>query len=140
MELSKDTYKTTVHLDKSNPTLKPTSKPTSKLTKSTIMKTKHPFKEIKGRLHELQSYMHNPRLPLEKIKTFIKDKAVKAFQDLHHHVQNGIYWLHKNGYWKPIANLAKTVAKPTLVPLCSKYIHSGLCEPAVGFILDHLIK
>ena len=50
LELSKDTYKTTVHLDKSNPTRKPTSKPTSKLTKSNIMKTKHPFKEIKGRL------------------------------------------------------------------------------------------
>jgi len=156
LELSKDTHKTTVHLDRPHSTEKPASKPDSKtsskpssnpsskpvpkttINKPSIMKTKHPFKEIKGRLSELQKHMHNPRLPVEKIKKFIKDKAVKPFQELHHHVQNAIHWLHKNGYWKPIVKLAKTVAKPALTKLCSDHLPSFLCEPAIGFVFDHI--
>ena len=152
LELSKDTHKTTVHVDKphsnekpaSKPTSKPSSRPSSKpvpkttINKPSIMKTKHPFKEIKGRLSELQKHMHNPRLTEDKIKKFIKEKAVKPFQELHHHVQNAIHWLHKNGYWKPIVNLAKTVAKPALTKLCSKHLPSFLCEHAIGFVFDHI--
>ena len=104
------------------------------------MKGKHPFKEIKGRLHELQRHMQNHKLPVAKIKTFIKDKAVKAFQKLHQNVQNGIHWLHKNGYWEPIKNLAKAIAQPALTKLCSDHIPSEICEPAIGFVFDHVIK
>ena len=152
LELSKDTHKTTVHVDKPHSTGKPASKPTSKpsskpstrpglkttVNKSSIMKTKHPFKEIKGRLSELQKHMHNPRLPVEKIKKFIKDKAVKPFQELHHHVQNAIHWLHNNGYWEPIVHLAKNVAKPALTTLCSSHLPSSLCKPAIGFVFDFI--
>ena len=104
------------------------------------MKGKHPFKEIKGRLNELQKHMHNPRLPVEKIKTFIKDKAVKPFQELHHHVQNGIHWLHKNGYWDLLKKAAKTYAQPALTQLCSDHLPSGLCEPVIGFLFDVILK
>ena len=156
LELSKDSHKLPIHTDKpSKPTSKTTTKTSTKTTtktstktstrtstrtKTDIMKTKHPFKEIKGRLNELQKHMHNPRLPVEKIKTFIKDKAVKPFQELHHHVQNGIHWLHKNGFWEPIVNLAKNVAKPALTTLCSSHLPSFLCEPAIGFLFDHILK
>ena len=170
LELSKDSHKLPIHTDKpSKPTSKTISKPTSKTTRTTttkttrttttkttrtttsrtstmtptkpsIMKTKHPFKEVKGRLNELQSHMNKPKPPIEEIAKFIKGKALQAFQNLTHEIQNGIHWLHKNGYWDLLKKAAKTYAQPALTQLCSDHLPSGLCEPVIGFLFDVILK
>ena len=162
LELSKDSHKLPIHTDKpSKPTLKTISKPTSKTTrttttkttrtttsrtstitptKSSIMKTKHPFKEVKGRLNELQRHMNKPKPPIEEIAKFIKGKALQAFQNLTHEIQNGIHWLHKNGYWDLLKKAAKTYAQPALTKLCSDHLPSGLCGPVIGFLFDVILK
>ena len=141
---SKVTSKITSKLT-SKLTSKTTSKNTSKLTttqltKPNIMKNKHPFKEIKVHLDDLQRHMNKPKPPLEQIAEFIKGKALQAFQNLSHGIQNGIHWLQKNGFWEPIKAAAKNFAQPALTKLCSSHLPSGLCEGVIGFVFDAVLQ
>ena len=141
---SKVTSKITSKLT-SKLTSKTTSKNTSKLTttqltKPNIMKNKHPFKEIKVHLNDLQRHMNKPKPPLEQIAEFIKGKALQAFQNLSHGIQNGIHWLQKNGFWEPIKAAAKNFAQPALTKLCSSHLPSGLCEGVIGFVFDAVLQ
>ena len=137
---SKPTSKLTSKLT-SKTTSKNTSKlTTTQLTKPNIMKNKHPFKEIKVHLDDLQRHMNKPKPPLEQIAEFIKGKALQAFQNLSHGIQNGIHWLQKNGFWEPIKAAAKNFAQPALTKLCSSHLPSGLCEGVIGFVFDAVLQ
>ena len=137
---SKPTSKLTSKLT-SKTTSKNTSKlTTTQLTKPNIMKNKHPFKEIKVHLNDLQRHMNKPKPPLEQIAEFIKGKALQAFQNLSHGIQNGIHWLQKNGFWEPIKAAAKNFAQPALTKLCSSHLPSGLCDGVIGFVFDAVLQ
>ena len=137
---SKPTSKLTSKLT-SKTTSKNTSKlTTTQLTKPNIMKNKHPFKEIKVHLDDLQRHMNKPKPPLEQIAEFIKGKALQAFQNLSHGIQNGIHWLQKNGFREPIKAAAKNFAQPALTKLCSSHLPSGLCERVIGFVFDAVLQ
>ena len=74
------------------------------------------------------------------IGNFFKGTVGKAFKSLKKGVQKGIQWLKDHNLWDPIVSKAKEYGKKLASGLCTKYLKSDVCEPAVDFIADHVLK
>jgi len=70
----------------------------------------------------------------------LTSKAKKAFQKLASHVKKGINWLKEHNLWDPLISKVKAVGGKIATGFCSKYLPSGVCDKAVGFISDHVLK
>ena len=66
--------------------------------------------------------------------------AVKAFHKLGEHVKKGINWLKEHNLWDPIISKVKDFGTKIASGFCSKYLSQGICDKAVGFVFDHVLK
>ena len=135
----------------SKPTEKPGSKPSEKPKKTSKIDTthvkhiidklngKHPFEDMRNRIKELQKHMKTKKLSPKEIQRHFTGKPLNIFQKLSKVVQNGVHWIKTNGFWEPLMNVVKTVGRVAANSLCSAFLSSAICEPAVGFIFDAFI-
>ena len=100
---------------------------------------KHPFEDIRNRIKELQKHMKTKKLSPKEIQRHFTGKPLNIFQKLSKVAQNGIHWLKTHGFWDPLMNVVKTVGRVAANSLCSAFLSSAICEPAVGFVFDAFI-
>ena len=63
-----------------------------------------------------------------------------AFKKLAGHVKKGINWLKQHNLWDPIISTVNSFGSKIAIGFCSKYLTPMVCEPAVGFIFDKILK
>ena len=100
---------------------------------------KHPFEDIRNRIKELQKHIKKNKLSTKEIQRHFTGKPLNIFQKLSKVAQNGIHWLKTHGFWDPLMNVVKTVGRVAANSLCSAFLSSAICEPAVGFVFDAFI-
>ena len=71
---------------------------------------------------------------------FFKGTVGKAFKSLKKHVQAGIKWLKDHNLWDPIVSKVKDLGKKVASGACNKYLKLDVCDQAVDFIADKVIK
>ena len=71
---------------------------------------------------------------------FFKGTVGKAFKALKKHVQKGIKWLKDHNLWDPIVKKVKDLGTKLASQACNKYLKLDVCDQAVNFIADKVLK
>ena len=75
-----------------------------------------------------------------KLDGLFKGKIGNAFRKLGDVVKKGIAWLKQNGFWDPIVSQLKEFGGGVANGLCQKILPAEVCEPAVDFALNNILK
>ena len=86
---------------------------------------------------ELESFF---KKVFKGIGGFFKGTVGKAFKALKKHVQQGIKWLKDHNLWDPIVKKVKDLGTKLASQACNKYLKLDVCDQAVNFIADKVLK
>jgi len=115
------------------------------------VKSSHPFAQIKGKLRDFQNFMKKQKISVDELQKIlgksvngIKNDIKNDIKKIPQQVRNGIYWLKKKGYWKPLLFVAEQVGQYGATALCSIYVPYNICDPVMNiaftFVIDPYIE